>query len=63
MRRPTFDSTIDFGHILTIVVILIGLWSGFAGMRDRLTAIEVKLQPLWDDYTATHTTRVVERTR
>lgn len=65
MRRPKFDTTIDLGHVLTVVIILFGMWGGFVNMRDdfhdRLTAIETKLAPLWESYTRSRDVRIADR--
>jgi hypothetical protein len=59
MAEWRFDRTVNFGHIITIIVLLLGMWQGFASVRERLLVIETKLQPIWDDYTGR--IRVVDR--
>lgn len=54
-----FDRTINLGHIITIIVLLLGMWQGFESIRERLLVIETRLQPLWDDYNGR--VRVAER--
>lgn len=49
-----YEPTISLGNILTVVGMLLGLWAAsnrvIATIEGRITAIEVRMQPLWDDY-------------
>lgn len=48
------DATISLGNVLTVVVILIGLFGATADLRERITAIEVKIDPLWIEFSGKH---------
>ena len=44
------DMTITLGNVIQIALILGALFLGYAAIRDRLTAIETKLEPLWKEF-------------
>jgi len=54
MRRVTFDPSISLGAVLQLVVMLMALAAGFTSLRERLTAIEVQIAPLWREYIERH---------
>jgi hypothetical protein len=53
MARPSFDSTISVGDVLQVLTILGALALGFNSIRERLTVLEVRISPLWDEFIAT----------
>lgn len=44
-------SVITLGDIMQMGVMLIGVFIAYSKLKEQLAAIEVKLGPLWDDYT------------
>lgn len=63
-RRPSFDLSINLGHLITIAVTLLGLWGASEATQrkiaERLVVIETQLQPLWNAYTAAHARNVAD---
>ncbi len=45
-----FDGTITLGNILSTIVMCGAVMSAYMRINDRLTAIEVKLDPLWKEF-------------
>lgn len=56
MTPPKFDSTVSLGHVLQIVIILLGIWGGVDRIERQLSAIETQLKPIaawWNEAAAT----------
>jgi len=55
IRGTRFDKTVSVGDVLQILIILGALALGFTDIRRdlevRLTALETKVDPLWQEYT------------
>lgn len=49
-RRARFDRTINVANVLSAIAILLALWGMSVRLESRLTTIETRLAPLWDDY-------------
>lgn len=47
----TFSLDIRLGDVLTLVILLGTVVGLYTKIRDRLTRIETRLQPLWNNYT------------
>ncbi len=51
MSAPTWwDPKITLGNILSTIVMCGAVMSAYMRINDRLTAIEVKLDPLWKEF-------------
>lgn len=54
MRRPTYDPSISLGNVLQIIVLLAAMAAGFGSLRERIAAVELKIEPIWNDYLYRH---------
>lgn len=50
MPRPRFDNSISTGTVLQLLTMLFALWGAASSIRERLVAIETRLDPLWQQY-------------
>lgn len=48
-----YEASISLGNVLTIVVILVTLAGAVANLSARLSVLETKIMPLWDEYADT----------
>ena len=44
------DTTITLGSVIQIATTLGGLFVAYAKLRERLVAMETRLDPLWSDF-------------
>lgn len=51
MPRIRYDATISLSTILQLIVMLLALWGATTRLESRLTALEVKLDPVWHWFT------------
>ncbi len=51
MPRVNFDFTVSIAHLLQVGAILAALWLGVERIERRITILETKLDPLWQQYT------------
>lgn len=49
-RHTRFDTTINVANVLSVIVILLALWGMSVRLESRLTALEVKIGPMWDNW-------------
>ncbi len=47
-----FDKSIGVGDLVTLLTILVALWAAASRGEARLTRIEERLEPLWEQYKA-----------
>lgn len=47
-----FDRSIGVGDLVTLITILLALWAAASRGEARLTRIEERLAPLWEQYKA-----------
>lgn len=45
------DMTVTFGNVLTIAATVGGLFIAFSKLKERLVALETRIDPLWAEYT------------
>jgi hypothetical protein len=55
------DRTVSLGHVLQVVVLLLGLWAATVRLESRITALETKIDPVWQWFTSGRAAAGVER--
>jgi hypothetical protein len=50
-RGIRFDATINLGNVLAIAALVISIFAWSVEVSERLTAIETKINPVWEAFT------------
>lgn len=45
-----FDRTISLGNVISLVVLLGSMITAVMHINDRLTSLEIKIQPVWERF-------------